>query len=126
MNIFQGATQRKTAEIIYHHLIAHPDDVPTTGAHHLVFRLDGDGAAGVEFRYFDATVLGVRPVSANEIQVERNWAANYHDDMGREVWVSNPHTDRYCDHRENIRLIRLIVGRAKRYHAKAKAASRHA
>lgn len=132
----QGKTQRATAEAIYDYLVSHPKDIPTsprpvssTKPHtveNLVFLLADSKPACIQFSDHNGLNLSVFPATTTNTQIERGWAANYGDDIGRGCLIENPHADRFRakttspmhDREEVVRLIRIAIGRTLRHHAK--------
>jgi len=115
--ITPGKTQRATAEAIYEHLIAHPKDIPSSASEKLTFQLGRDAGACVEFSDFNGLNLSVFPRTTTEIQVERGWAANHLPGINGAL-IGNPHSTTPGIHEDDVFLIRIVIGRTLRYHAK--------
>lgn len=123
-------TRRATAEAMYEHILAHPEDLPngeTIAA--LVFRLDKDRASCVQLTEHDATSLRVSPAATTEIQVEHGWMANHEGPIGGGEVIDRPNRTPAFQPRDTIiHFIRLATIRTIRYHAEeaARVAARFA
>lgn len=118
--ITPGKTQRVTAEIIYDHLINHPDDIPTHPSDSLTFQLGRGAGACVEFSDFNGLNLSVFPRTTTETQVERGWAANRLPGLNGAL-IGNPRSTVPAIREDDVPLIRIIIGRTLRHHAKKQA-----
>lgn len=110
----QGKTQRATAEAIYAHLTAHPEDLPGIDVHTLTFRLDGTETA-ICVSDLTGTMYDAFPAVARDIHVEKGWSPSYGEDIGLGVMFT-----RALDHdpANTIRLLALVVRRTLRYRDK--------